>query len=275
MDREETATAPLGDAEGLDTYRLDRMTWRDVDRATGSTSTLLVPVGATEQHGHHLPLGVDTLMPEAIAERIAERVPALVAPSIPYGVSSHHTFKPGTFTVGSETFRSYVRDVAASAADWGIESVLLLNGHYLAQDPELEVVVRDLRIDHDLDAFHVPLVNVFSDAAARVRDSTTTFHASEFETSLMLALYPDLVRMDEAEAVEPPADSLPLTAYDALGDNRVGWALSADDMAALTHTGNLGDPTTATREKGEALAAEAVDNVVELVRALEAGERNR
>ena len=260
---------------GLDAYRLDELTWRDVEAATAETLTLLLPVGATEQHGHHLPLGVDTLMPDAIAERVAERVPTLVAPAIPYGVSSHHTFKPGTFTVGSETFRSYVRDVAASAADWGIESVLLLNGHYLAQDPELEIVVRDLRVEHDLDAFHVPLVNVFSDAAARVRDSAVTFHASEFETSLMLALFPDLVRMNEAEAVAPPAASLPLTDYDALGENRVGWALSADDMAALTHTGNLGDPTSATAEKGESLAAEAVDNVVELVRALEAGQRNR
>ncbi|GAB6879464.1 hypothetical protein JCM17823_17380 [Halorubrum gandharaense] len=113
------------------------------------------------------------------------------------------------------------------------------------------------------------------DAAARVRDSAVTFHASEFETSLMLELFPDLVRMDEAEAVEPPAESLPLTDYDALGDNSVGWALSADDMAALTHTGNLGDPTSATREKGATLADEAVDNLVELVRALERGERNR
>jgi len=260
---------------GLDAYRLDELTWRDVAAATAETSTLLLPVGATEQHGHHLPLGVDTLMPEAIAERVAERIPALVAPAIPYGVSAHHTFKPGTFTVGSETFRSYVRDVAASAADWGIESVLLVNGHYLAQDPELEIVVRDLRIDYDLDAFHVPLVNVFSDAAARVRDSAVTFHASEFETSLVLALAPDLVRMGEAEAVAPPKKSLPLTDYDALGENRVGWALSADDMAALTHTGNLGDPTSATAEKGEALVAEAVENVVDLVRALEAGRRNR
>ena len=254
---------------GLDAYRLDELTWRDVAAATAETSTLLLPVGATEQHGHHLPLGVDTLMPEAIAERVAERIPALVAPAIPYGVSAHHTFKPGTFTVGSETFRSYVRDVAASAADWGIESVLLVNGHYLAQDPELEIVVRDLRIDYDLDAFHVPLVNVFSDAAARVRDSAVTFHASEFETSIMLALFPDLVEMAAATAVDPPAESLPLTDYDALGDNRVGWALTADDMAAITPAGNIGDPTVATAEKGDALVDAAVSGIVELVAELE------
>lgn len=258
---------------GLTAFRLDEMTWRDVAAATAETSTLLLPVGATEQHGHHLPLGVDTRMPTALAERVAERVPALVAPAIPYGVSSHHTFKPGTFSVGSETFRRYVRDVARSAADWGIEHVLLVNGHYLAQDPELEIVVRDLRED-GIRAFHVPLIDVFADAAAEVRDSDVTFHASEFETSLMLELFPDQVRMDEAEAVDPPAESLPLTAYDALGDNRVGWALTADDMDGLTPTGNLGDPTSATREKGRALADETVENVVTLVRALEAGDSN-
>ncbi|GAB3420259.1 creatininase family protein [Haloparvum alkalitolerans] len=259
---------------GLDEFRLERMTWRDVEAATAETSTLLLPVGATEQHGHHMPLGVDTLMPEAIGERVAEEVPALLAPAVPYGVSEHHTFKPGTFTVESETFRRYVRDVAGSAAEWGIDNVLLLNGHYLAQDPELEVVVRDLRTEFDLAAFHVPLIDVFSDAAARVRDSSVTFHASEFETSLMLELFPDLVRMDEAEAVDPPAESLPLTDYDALGDNRVGWALTATDMAALTDTGNLGDPTSATAAKGRELADEAVENLVTLVAALERGDRN-
>lgn len=255
---------------GVDRYRLDEMTWRDVERATEETSTMLLPVGSTEQHGHHLPLGVDTQMPDAIAERVAERTPALVAPAVSYGVSPHHTFKPGTFTIDSETFQHYVRDIAASAGEWGVDNVLLLNGHYLAQDPELDVVVRELRTEHDIAAFHVPLVEVFGDAASDLRDSDVTFHASEFETSIMLDLFPDLVRMDEAEAVDPPEESLPLTDYDALGDNSVGWALSAADMEQLTPTGNVGDPTVATPEKGEALVEAAVGNVAELVEALEA-----
>ena len=86
----------------------------------------MLPVGSTEQHGHHLPLGVDTYMPEAICRQVAERSSCLLAPSIPYGVSPHHTFKPGTVTVESETFRRYVRDVCRSAGEWGIENVLLV-----------------------------------------------------------------------------------------------------------------------------------------------------
>lgn len=80
--------------------------------------------------------------------------------------------------------------------------------------------------------------------------------------------------MDEAEAVHPPEESLPLTDYDALCDNRVGWALSEEDMERLTSTGNIGDPTVANPEKGEALVGEAVGNVAELVRALEVGKSN-
>jgi creatinine amidohydrolase len=117
-------------------------------------------------------------------------------------------------------------------------------------------------------AFHVPLISVFEDAAAAVRTSDVSFHASEFETSLMLELFPDLVQMDRAEAVDVPDDALPLTDYDAYGDNRVGWALSAERMNALTHTGNLGDPTVATSEKGAAMVDDAVSNIEQLVDAL-------
>jgi creatinine amidohydrolase/Fe(II)-dependent formamide hydrolase-like protein len=86
-------------------------------------------------------------------------------------------------------------------------------------------------------------VTLFAEVAEEIRTGELSFHASEFETSIMLALLPELVDMDAAERVDPPEDSLPLTDYDALGDNKVGWALTAADMAGLAHTGNVGDPT--------------------------------
>ncbi|WP_201289660.1 creatininase family protein [Halobaculum saliterrae] len=251
-----------------DVHRLADMTWREVEAALEETRTMLLPVGSTEQHGLHMPLGVDVYMPEAVAERVARRTGCLLAPPIWYGVSPHHTFKPGTFTVRSETFQHYVRDVCVSAGDWGVENVLLVNGHYLVQDPELDVVVRELTTEHDMRAFHVPLVSGFEDAATAVRTSEVSFHASEFETSMMLELFPDLVDMDRAESVDPPDDALPMTDYDAYGDNRVGWALSADRMDDLTDTGNLGDATVATREKGEAMVEDVVNDVTQLVDAL-------
>ncbi|QKG92305.1 creatininase family protein [Halorubrum salinarum] len=245
--------------------RVAEMTWPEIEAALEETRTLLVPVGSTEQHGRHMPLGVDAYMPEAIGERVIARSSALLAPPVWYGVSPHHTFKPGTFTVSTETFQRYLFDICASASEWGIENVLLLNGHYLAQDPELEVVVRRLRSERDVWAFHVPLVNVFADVAEEVRTGEVSFHASEFETSIMLALFPELVHMDRAENVDPPAESLPLTDYDALGENEVGWSLTARDMGELTPAGNIGDPTVATAEKGEALVESAVSDICLLV----------
>ena len=250
-------------------YRLTEMTWREVEAALEETRTLLLPVGSVEQHGHHLPLGVDVAMPEAVAERGAARTDCLLAPAVPYGVTPHHTYKPGTFTVGTETFQRYVRDVCASAGEWGVENVLLLNGHYLAQDPELDVVVRTLRNEHGLRAFHVPLSSVWADAAESGRTGAAAFHAAEFETSVLLALDPDLVDMDEAAPIDVPDESLPLTDYDAYGDNRVGWALSAEDMADLSHAGNLGDPRGASAEFGARLLDAAVGNVADLVEALD------
>jgi creatinine amidohydrolase len=172
-------------------------------------------------------------------------------------------------TVSTETFQRYVFDLCASAADWGVEHVLLLNGHYLAQDPELEVVARRLRVERGVEAFHVPLVALFADVAERVRRGDVSFHAAEFETSIGLELFPDLVHLDRAVAVEPPDEALPLTDYDALGDNRVGWALTAEEMAALAPAGNLGDPTVATAETGAALVEATVSGVRRLVDALE------
>lgn len=253
----------------VENYEIAELTWEELDAATDGTGTLLLPVGSTEQHGPHLPLGVDTYMPEAVCRQVAERSSCLLAPAIPYGVSPHHTFKPGTVTVESETFRRYVRDVCVSTAEWGIENVLLVNGHYLVQDPELEIVVRDLRTDHGIRAFHVPLVDLFADIAEEIRESELSFHASEFETSMMLSLFPGLVEMERAEAVAGPDESLPLTDYDALGENQVGWALSAEEMDELTPTGNLGDPTAASAEAGEALVERVVSKAVELVEALE------
>lgn len=251
------------------TYRVAEMTWQEIETALEETRTLLLPVGSTEQHGHHMPLGVDVYMPEAIGDAVAESSPALLAPPIWYGVSPHHTFKPGTFTVSSETFQRYVFDICASAGEWGIENVLLLNGHYLAQDPELDIVVRRLREETGMEAFHVPLVNLFADVAAEIRTADVSFHASEFETSIMLELFPELVHMDRAEGVDPPEHSRPLTDYDALGDNAVGWSLSAEDMDEITPTGNIGDPTVATAEKGEKLVEAAVSGIRELVADLE------
>lgn len=147
--------------------------------------------------------------------------------------------------------------------------MLLLNGHYLAQDPELEVVGRRLREETGMAAFHVPLVSLFADVAAAIRTADVSFHASEFGTSIMLDLFPDLVHMDRAEAVDPPENSRPLTDYDALGENAVGWSLSAADMAEITPTGNVGDPTVATAEKGAALVDACVSGVRELVEDLE------
>lgn len=251
-------------------FRLAEMSWPAVEAALEETATMLLPVGATEQHGHHLPLGVDVLMPEAIAERVARRTDCLLAPTVDYGVSPHHQFKPGTFSVGTETFQRYVRDVCQSAHEWGVENVVMLNGHYLAQDAELDVVVRRLRNEVGMTAFHAPLSALWADVATAERTGEVAFHAAEFETSVMLALRPDLVEMESAVAVDVPEAPLPLTDYDVYGDNPVGWALSAADMADLTPAGNLGDPSGATAEMGERMVEAATSRLTTLVEALDA-----
>lgn len=248
------------------------MTWQEVQTALETTSTLVLPVGSTEQHGYHMPLGVDVYMPEGVCKHVAERTGCLLAPPVWYGVAPHHMVKPGSFTVESDTFRKYVRDICVSAGEWGVENVLLINGHYHGEDPELEIVVRELRNEHGMHGFSVPLVELFRDSATEHRESEFSLHAAEFETSLMLALYPELVDLGRAVATEPPDDgSLPLTGLDVLDDTRVESAVNPEDWNRLTDAGSVGDPTVATAETGQKLLTEAVDNLSTLIEALDSG----
>jgi creatinine amidohydrolase len=255
------------------------MTWPDVEEALEDTRTLLLPVGNTEQHGHHLPLGVDTFTPLGVCERVATDVDCFLAPPIWYGVAPHHMVNPGSFTVDSQPFQNYIKGVCTSAAEWGIENILLLNGHYRGHDNELNIVVRTLREDHGIRAFNVPLHRVFKDAAQEVRDSEAQGHGAEFETSMLLALHPNLVHMDRAvpsdipvnDGFEESSEPLPLFDYDTYGDTRVSSALTTEAMANITPDGTIGDPTLGSAEKGHALLEDATANIAKFVTALEEG----
>lgn len=168
-------------------YEIADLTWRELETVTDETSPPLLPVGSTERHGLHLPVGVDTYMPEAITRRVAERSPCLLAPSIPYGVSPHFTFKPGTVTVENETFRHYVRDVCSSA------------GERASRTSGSSTATTSFRTPNSRPSFaspgpttgcgrFAPRVSLFKDVAREIRETGFSFHASEFERSILSAV---------------------------------------------------------------------------------------
>ncbi|WP_105972142.1 mycofactocin biosynthesis peptidyl-dipeptidase MftE [Streptomyces geranii] len=190
-----------------------------------SGALVLVPVGSTEQHGPHLPLDTDTFVARAVVERTAEVLPeAWVAPPIAYGASGEHAHFPGTVSIGHEALRAVVVELTRSLALWA-GRVVFVNGHG-GNTATLDTALAQLRAEGHTVAW----------TACETPNGDA--HAGRTETSLMLHLDPDRVRLDAAVAgnTRPLAALLP--------------ALMADGVRAVSPSGVLGDPTGASAEEG-------------------------
>jgi len=176
-----------------------------------SRSTLILPVGATEQHGPHLPLCVDAFMAERVAEAGASRAeasgsePVVVAPVLPIGSSHHHLPYAGTLSLRSRTLSAVLADVIASGVAGGFRRLLILNGHGGNEDVTHQAV-RDAVLEHSIVAAAASYWTLAWDAlcaeAERHGIGPLPGHAGSFETSLMLHLAPDLVG-DAAQVDDP------------------------------------------------------------------------
>jgi creatinine amidohydrolase len=233
--------------------RLDEHTWtdaRDVD-----TRLALLPVGSTEQHGPHAPLGVDSLTAEAMAERAADRhdEPVVVAPTVPVGVAEEHRAFDGTLWVTEDTLRAYVGDVLRSLTGHGLDRVVVVNGHGGNVDALREICGRLTRDE----VCRAVAYTWFDDLDTDLRLG----HGGPVETSAVLALRPDLIHEERyCEAAEGGAESF---------GRYVAGTNVAYDFDEFSESGNVGDPTPATAAEGERLldgAAEGVCAVLEAIR---------
>jgi mycofactocin precursor peptide peptidase len=202
---------------------------------------VVVPLGAVEQHGHHLPLGTDTSVACAVAEAAVEPLDgALLAPALAYGASGEHEGFPGTISIGTAALTGLLVEYGRSAGRWA-GRVLIVNGHGGNLDA-LRAAVPLLRSEgRDVAWF-----------ACGVRGGDA--HAGRTETSLMLHVEPAEVREDRAVAGEtaPIRDLLP--------------RLRAEGVRGVSPTGVLGDPAGASAEEGAALLAELADRLVAAAR---------
>ncbi len=232
---------------------LRNMTRDEVAEAIDDYPVAILPLGATEQHGHHLPLGVDVMLAEGISRRVAEETGALLLPAVPFGYSWVWRDIPGTVSIQQHHVEALIKDVAHGVSRYGVELLVLINGHE-ANDASMKYAVRELQ-----DEVSMPVVYFFypglSEVMAEHCESPTwhgMIHACELETSLMLALYPEHVRMDRAVAEYPERPSLYGRSTISLGD--------------LSESGVYGDPTKATAEKGRQMLDAFVGTISENVR---------
>jgi creatinine amidohydrolase len=180
--------------------RWEEMTWYEARAAASALNAVIIPVGATEQHGPHLPLAVDTLLGNAVALAVSAVTGVPVIPPLCYGVSGSHGDFGGTISLRPETLIHVVEDVIESLYERGIRQFILLNGH-IWNNGALDVSAEKLRVRHrDARVRALGYVTMYPgpEVNGRVRFGRGLMHANFFETSVMLHLYPELVRMERA-----------------------------------------------------------------------------
>lgn len=229
---------------------LEEATWTDADAA--ETDLALLPVGSTEQHGPHAPLGTDTVTARAIADAAAEAHDGevIVSPPVPVGVAEEHRQFTGTLWVTPETFRAYVRETVASLAHHGWDRVVVVNGHG-GNVPALEEVCARI-VRHDA-VYAVPFT-WFEGVDEHASDMG---HGGPLETALLRCVAPELVREDRIEEAREGA-------AERWGEwfSRVNLAV---DSAEFTENGVVGDPAEGDAERGEELLALASAALAELL----------
>ena len=207
----------------------------------GTRRILLLPLGSTEQHGPHLPLSTDTIIATTVAERVAAVVPAaVVAPPIAIGASGEHAGFAGTLSVGTEVLASAIVEIVRTAGP-EFERVVVVNGH----GGNLAAIRAAAKIcDHEgrpIASWHAAMTG--GDA-----------HAGATETSVMLAIAPDTVRLDRIA----PGVTTPLA--------EIVHELRQGGVASVAPGGVLGDPTAADAAEGARILDEWVGEVTELLR---------
>ncbi len=245
---------------------LETMTWPEARRAAEDGGrVVLLPVGAIEQHGPHLPVDVDNRIVTWLCDEAARRRPDLIvsAPPIHYGFNEHNMGFPGTVSVEVEHFVAYVYDVCRSFVRQGHTRVVLVNGHGSNAMPCALVARKVVNASQDALAAAVNHWALARDLAARIRETPRggMAHACEYETSWYLFLDPAAVHMERAVPDMLAARSRYIWVDLMAGDGPV--ALIDDWSRVSNGSGVEGDPTTASAEKGRRYAEEEVTNLID------------
>ena len=248
-------------AEVSQEYRYNRLTWEEMNKAIQMEKVVILPTGATEQHGPHLPLDVDVFLCESVCLEVGKRAPdkVLVLPPVPYGLNLHHIDFPGTIHIEPEVFIAFCLNVTKSVAYHGFKKIMLVNGHG-SNTPLVDLVARKTVLGTESLCSAVNYFQLALPAFETVRETEVMAHADEFETSLYLYLAPDRVRMDRAVSGDDVTGEY--VSSDSVPKNPVRFN---DYWGRWTQKGVHGDPRAATPEKGEVIFQAAVTALIDAV----------
>ena len=239
---------PVIDAPSRDVLAIDRMPWPEVRRQIARDPRLLLPVGALDQHGPHLPLGTGTIITDHVVSALSRRLGILRAPTFSYGVNLRGSTRfPGTAGLRRKTLHRAVNEIFASWEDHGVTEFLVVTAS--RSEPHIDALLMALTSEARTTVIDLFALDVSEHRSGRVEPE----HAGEVETSLLLHLRPDLVRPDavldaplEPRAVRRYVGGRPLTPPESTG-------------------GVIGSPSQADAGRGEAILRSWLDQVTALI----------
>ena len=242
---------------------LGALTFPEVSGKLKPSSILCLPLGATEQHGAHLPLNTDVVVAEGLTRvliaRLGEEFDLWQLPTLSVGLSREHDWAPGTLSLSVATFASLIKELAREIVRaLPARNLVIVNGHG-GNRGILENLLREITSDLPLNACAIHPFDLGKATAASAEAASADIHGGLGETSVMLALAPELVRRDLIAGAPPPraADAVAALVF----DRGVTWPWRTDDPR-LAQAGIIGDPRSASAEQGKAM----IDAMVEAAR---------
>ncbi|MEA5508643.1 creatininase family protein [Crocosphaera sp. UHCC 0190] len=243
------------------------LTWTEIQGMKDKENVVIVqPVGAIEQHGPHLPIVVDSAISMGVLGKalgqLEPEIPAYALPCLYYGKSNEHWHFPGTITLNATTLLAVIMEVAASIYRSGFRKLVLMNSHG-GQPQIMEIAARDIHQQYSdfcvfpLFTWRVPHI---AKELLTPQELEYGIHAGDAETSILLSLLPDHVKMEKAVKEYP--QGLPENSLLSM-EGKLPFAWLTQE---LTQSGVMGDATTATQEKGDRLLASVAEGWVQVIR---------
>ena len=250
---------------------LQDCSWQELaERRQTAGNVVIIPVGSTEQHGNHLPLGTDTMVAMMLAEDAAQQTDTVVAPPLWFGWSPHHMVLPGTITVRPEILIEVLYDVINSLQAHGFTKFIVINGHRIVNIPWMQLAAERAQRQLGVKVVLFDPAYMSKEIIGKL-DYGPVGHSEEIETSEMLYKHPELVHMEKA--VDNPAPRHELYSVDPsfAGDTLCYVPGTLKDMqrSADLAGGATGAPSKATVQKGKEYHEHLVGNLVNVIRQLQ------
>lgn len=237
---------------------LSEMTWREAEEALKRNPVIVLPIGGgVKEHGNHLPLGTDMMVVDALASGLVRDAAVLLLPTLNYAYFPAFVDWPGSVSIGAETFKNFVADIVRSYARHGARKFLILDGGVSTHYP-LTILSYDLYNELRIEVAVTDIRGLGAETSDAVCEAKEGGHGDESETSNILAVRPDLVRMDEAKKDLPPS---PYATRGATGIHKITLKSRMGSASGIN-----GDPSRASADKGRKILDAMTADIVAFVK---------